>query len=555
MDNFLWWRDGVIYQIYPRSFADNNNDGIGDLNGIIAKLDYLVDLGVDAIWLSPFYPTPDKDFGYDISNYVDVDPRFGTLADFDRLVAEAHRRGIRLVLDMVLNHTSDQHPWFQESKSSRDNPKADWYLWRPPSTLRPISGSNGRSRRRVNNWQSVFGGRAWNWVPERGQFYYHMFLAEQPDLNWRNPQVRQSVFDIFRFWLERGVDGFRLDVFNAYFKDAQFRDNPLQPGLRPFDAQRHIYDCDRPEMMPLLQELRGLLDSYTERYAVGETFIATPEKAASYCGPGKLHAAFNFQFTGQSFNPAKLLQAIQRWETATGNKVWPNYVLGNHDVVRPATRYTPGYLNLGDIRFGPFASAQQKEDDARAKLMMTLLLTLRGTPFLYYGDEIGMRELDLTRTEIMDPVGKRYWPIVKGRDGCRTPMQWNDSANAGFSSAKPWLRVHPDFRTRNVAAQQSDPDSLLHLTRGLIRLRKQRPALVRGDFIPVTPQPRGGLVYQRKLSGQPTILVALNFSGRALAVETPGRWTPLVGPKQAEVCERIELPAYGFCVLEEFANH
>jgi alpha-glucosidase len=537
MENFLWWRDGVIYQIYPRSFADSNGDGIGDLNGITSKLDYLADLGVDAIWLSPFYPTPDKDFGYDISNYVDVDPRFGTLADFDRLAAEAHRRDIRVVLDMVLNHTSDQHPWFLESKSSRDNPKRDWYIWRD----------------QPNNWQAVFGGNAWQWSPERGQFYYHMFLPEQPDLNWRNPDTRQAILDILRFWLARGADGFRFDVFNVYFKDAQFRDNPLQFGLRPFDMQQHIHDCDQPEMTSLLQEMRGLFDSYPERYAVGETFIATPEKAASYCGPDKFHAAFNFHFTERSFNPTQLLDAILRWEKATGTQSWPNYVLGNHDVTRPATRFSEGFLNFGQVGFGPFSSAQQKEEDARVKLMMILLLTLRGTPFLYYGDEIGMRELNLKREEIMDPIGKRYWPLAKGRDGCRTPMQWDDSPHAGFSSATPWLRVHPNHTTRNVIAQQADPDSLLNLTRGLLRLRKQRPALVRGDFAPVTHQPRGGLVYRRELAGQPTILVALNFSKRLLTVETPGRWIPLIGLKQAEARERLELPAYGFCVLEESA--
>jgi len=298
MDDYLWWRDGIIYQIYPRSFADSNSDGLGDLPGITARLDYLADLGIDAIWISPFYPTPDADFGYDVSDHTAVDPRFGTLEDFDRLVAESHRRGIRLVLDLVLNHTSDRHPWFHESRASRDNPKRDWYIWQPPSCSHPIFGEKrGRWRGVPNNWQSVFGGPAWEYDETTGQYYLHMFLAEQPDVNWRNPEVRNAQLDVVRFWLERGADGFRLDVFNAYFKDAQFRNNPTKFGLRGFDRQRHLYDCDQPEMIPLLNELRTILDAYPDRYAVGETFFATPEKVLHYSGPDRLHAAFSFDFT------------------------------------------------------------------------------------------------------------------------------------------------------------------------------------------------------------------------------------------------------------------
>jgi alpha-glucosidase len=301
MDDYLWWQDGVIYQIYPRSYADSDGDGLGDLPGIIARLDYLADLGVDALWLSPVYPSPDKDFGYDVSDYCDIDPRYGTLADFDRLVAEAHQRGLRLVMDMVMNHTSDQHPWFQESRASRDNPKRDWYIWRHPAPLRlpPFSPKIGGVRGVPNNWQASFGGKAWEYDPHTNEYYLHLFTKEQPDVNWRNPQVRKAQLEAFHFWLERGVDGFRLDVFNAYFKHADLPDNPRKFGLRAFDRQRHIYDIDQPEMIPLLNELRALLDAYPERYAVGETYFASPQKTVKYCGPDRLHAAFSFDLTSK----------------------------------------------------------------------------------------------------------------------------------------------------------------------------------------------------------------------------------------------------------------
>jgi len=499
MDDFIWWRDGVIYQIYPRSFADADGDGLGDLPGIISRLDYLADLGVDALWLSPIYPSPDVDFGYDISDFTAVDPRFGSLGDFDRLVAEAHRRGLRIILDLVLNHTSDRHPWFVESRLSRDNPKRDWYIWRD----------------RPNNWQASFGGRAWEYDPATGQYYLHLFTPKQPDVNWRNPAVRRAQLDVVRFWLERGADGFRLDVFNAYFKHPGLPDNPPRLGLRGFDRQRHIYDIDQPEMIPLLNELRHLLDSYPERYAVGETYVGTPQKAASYCGDDRLHAAFSFDFTDLDliypWNPAWIAGRIARRETifnAAG--IWPTTVLSNHDLPRAASRYAPG------------------EDDARAKLAMALLLTLRGTPFLYYGEEIGLRDLSLRRGEILDPPGKKYWPIYKGRDGCRAPMQWNDAAYAGFSTARPWLPVHADYPRRNVAAQAADPDSLLNFTRRLIALRKAQPALTRGDMT-LLEAPRGCLAYSRRWQDQ-TVLVTLNFSGRSVRWSPPAgrKWTPLL---------------------------
>jgi alpha-glucosidase len=538
MDDFLWWRDGIIYQIYPRSFADSNDDGLGDLPGITSKLDYLADLGVNALWFSPIYPSPDKDFGYDISDYVDIDPRFGSLADFDLLLSEAHRRGIRIVLDLVLNHTSDQHAWFLESRSSRDNPKSDWYIWAPPSGSPHFQRKWGESKRRApNNWQSIFGGPAWTYVPERDQYYYHMFVPEQPDVNWRNPDVRKAILNVVRFWLDRDVDGFRLDVFNMYFKDELLRNNPPKPGLRAFDRQKHIYDCDHPEMIPLLQEMRSILDSYPERYAVGEPFISAVEKIIAYCGEDKLHASFNFEFTWSKFDPAQYAKHILGWEDLYARYgIWPNYVLGNHDVPRMATRHT------------------KNEDDTRTKVLMSMLLTLRGTPFLYYGEEIGMRDISLKRSEILDPPGKRFWPFYKGRDGCRAPMQWDDTANAGFSSKKPWLPVHPDYIERNVEAQKEKTDSMLNFTRNLIKLRREKPALQRGDFTLLTEAPKDTLAYLRQMPEQ-TILVALNFRNYPASVQKipDGTWNLLfstareAAPTNLKV---LDLAPYEVLILE-----
>jgi len=489
--DFLWWRDGVIYQIYPRSFGDSNGDGIGDLRGIISHLGYLAQLGIDAIWLSPVYPSPDADFGYDISDYCDIDPKFGTLADFDELVAAAHARGIRVVMDMVLNHTSDRHPWFVESRQARDSPYHDFYLWRDP---RPGS-------RPPNNWVSIFGGPGWELDPATGQMYFHMFAKEQPDLNWRNPAVRQAMLDTFRFWAGRGVDGFRLDVFNAYFKQPELADNPGgRLGLRAFERMQHIHDIDQPDLLPLLRELRALLDSYPERYAVGETFLEAPGKAARYTAPDLLHATFSFELLASRWWAPAFARAIAHWQLSLSAEAWPTWVLNNHDVRRSATRYAFG---------------AGREDDRRLKVAAALLLTLRGTPFLYYGEEIGMRDISLARSQLRDPVGKRYWPLPIGRDGCRAPMQWNGAANAGFAepAARPWLPLHPNAATRNVAAMDADPGSLLNFYRKLIALRKSHPALQRGLYNPQPFDTHFVLAYLRQNATE-TILVALNFSGR-----------------------------------------
>ncbi len=503
-----WHQTGIIYQIYPRSFADSNGDGIGDLNGITARLDYLAELGIDAIWLSPFYPSPDADFGYDVSDYCAVDPKYGDLADFDRLLDAAHARSIRVVLDLVLNHTSEQHPWFIESRASRDNPRRDWYLWRDPA---PGGGP-------PNNWQSVFGGSAWEWDAATGQYYYHMFCKEQPDLNWRNPAARSALLDVFRFWLVRGVDGFRLDVFDVYFKHPRFLDNPPALGLPgySFSRQKHLYDCGQPELIPLLQEIRALLDAYSspgcERYAVGETFGPGAETAARYCGPDRLQAAFNFELLNAPWSALRMMTAIQRWEHLLDDRAWPNYVLNNHDAIRSATRYHAliSHPQFSALRLGA------GEDDARLKVAAVLLLTLRGTPFLYYGEEIGMRDLPIRRREeVQDPLGKRFWPLIKGRDGCRAPMQWEPGPTAGFTApgARPWLPIHPDAQRRNLAAQRTNSRSLFNTYRQVIALRRTAPALTGGMFQPLTYGTRYLLAYLRQTSQQ-TVLVALNFSHR-----------------------------------------
>ena len=511
MEDFLWWHDGVIYQIYPRSFADSKHNGIGDLEGIRCKLGYLSNLGIDAIWLSPIYPSPDVDFGYDVSDYLSVDLKYGSMRDFELLLKYAHKHGIHIILDLVLNHTSDQHPWFKESRKSSNNPYRDYYLWRNPK-------SNGKE---PNNWLSIFGGSGWKFDKNTGQYYFHMFFKEQPDLNWRNPKVRAQLLDVFRFWLDKGVDGFRLDVFNVYFKDAQYRDNPTNIfGLRPFERQEHIYDCDQKDMIPLLQEIRQILDSYPESYLVGETFLANAEKAASYCGNDLLHATFNFEFIQNPWNPGCFLNSIVNQEDALQGKCWPNYVLNNHDSARSATRFGQG------------------EDDQRLKVAAAMLLTMRGTPFMYYGEEIGMRDIQLKRSQIKDPIGKYYWPFYKGRDGCRAPMQWNATLNAGFSNVTPWLPIHPDYIQRNVLNQQKDTDSLYNFYRQLLALRKQYPTLVRGGFKPLKQRSKQVLIYEKKYKDQ-LALVALNFSKSKakvnLAQSESRKWQLLISSKHKQL--------------------
>lgn len=484
-----WWQTGVIYQIYPRSFCDSNGDGIGDLTGIANRLDYLQQLGVDAIWLSPFYPSPMADFGYDVSDYCDVDPIFGTLADFDRLLAEAHRRDLRVIVDYVPNHSSDQHPWFRDSRSSRASPKRDFYIWRDP-------GPDGHL---PNNWLSVFGGSAWTWDQATGQYYLHSFLKEQPDLNWRNPELRRAMLEVLRFWLDRGVDGFRIDVAHFIGKDSQLRDNPPRPHGLPapyhplgeYDRLEHVYDLGDPYAHDVFKEMRALFDSYQPpRYSVGEIHVFDWSEWAGYYGADldELHMPFNFWLVHAPWDAAFIRGVVDRLEGAIPAGAWPNYVMGNHDEPRLATRI----------------GLQQ------SRVAAMLLLTLRGTPTIYYGEELGMAQVPIPASEVQDPWGKTRPP---GRDGCRTPMLWN--SEGGFSSGRPWLRYGDT--SLNVEAQDANPTSHLNLYRDLLRLRRNSPALQLGSYRPLDAPP-GCFAYLREADSQ-QLLVMLNFTDQGIAVQ------------------------------------
>jgi alpha-glucosidase len=478
-----WWQHGIIYQIYPRSFQDSNGDGIGDLDGITRRLDHLVWLGVDAVWVSPIYTSPMADFGYDISDYCGVDPIFGTIASFDRLIQEAHARGLKLILDFVPNHTSDQHPWFLQSRSSRDNPRRDWYLWRDPS---PSGGP-------PNNWLSNFGGSGWQFDAATGQYYYHAFLKEQPDLNWRNPQVRDAMLNCLRFWLDRGVDGFRVDVLWLLIKDDRFRDNPPNPAWRPDQPgiERFLqqYSADQPEVHAVVSEMRAVLDHYPDRVLIGEIYLPL-KRLMTYDGTGHQAEAqlpFNFQLISAAWNAATIAQIVDEYEAALPAGGWPNWVLGNHDQRRIASR-----VGL-----------------AAAPLAAMLLLTLRGTPTLYYGDELGLQDVTIPADRIQDPWAKNEPGHGFGRDPQRTPMPWDSSQYAGFSDASPWLPLNADFTTRNVTAQQADPGSILQLYRRLIALRRANPALSIGHF--VSKGVSNNVWCFERYEGDARIMVALNF--------------------------------------------
>ncbi len=445
----LWWRNGVIYQVYPRSFQDLNADGVGDLRGILARLDHFVSLGVDAVWISPFYPSPMADFGYDVANYTDVDPLFGTLADFDALVAAMHERGLRLILDFVPNHTSNQHPWFLESRSSRTNPKRDWYLWRDPA---PGGGP-------PNNWMSHFGGAGWTYDECTGQYYYHSFLREQPDLNWRNPEVRAAMYAAMRFWLERGVDGFRMDVLWLLIKDDQFRDNPPNPDYKGGSSLWSVlpmYTADQPETHAIVQQMRALLDEYDRAGADRRDLPADPgageilRPAAEGPAPHLLGAQmpFNFHLILTGWQAPLVAELIRQYEAALPPGAWPNWVLGNHDQSRLATR-------IGA---------------AQARVAAVLLLTLRGTPTLYYGDELGMPDARIAPNEVQDPAEKNQPGIGQGRDPERSPMLWENRENAGFTAAgvKTWLPLVWDWPGFTVETETADAGTMLKLYQRLL---------------------------------------------------------------------------------------
>jgi alpha-glucosidase len=465
-----WWRGAVIYQVYPRSFQDTDGDGIGDIKGIIERLPYIASLGVDAIWLSPFFTSPQADMGYDVSDYCDVDPMFGTLADFDAMMAEAKRLGLKVIIDQVISHTSDQHPWFKESRTSRDNAKADWYVWAAPKP-------DGTA---PNNWLSVFGGPAWEWDGVRKQYYMHNFLASQPDLNFHNREVQDAVLDAVQFWLDRGVDGFRLDTVNYYFHDKELRDNPPHvpdneeagldaPDVNPYGMQSHLYDKTQPENIEFLKRFRALLDQYPDRTTVGEVGdgARSLKTVAAYTSGGdKLHMCYTFDLLGPDFTPSHIRHCVDSFQKQVKDG-WVCWAFSNHDVTRHVSRFVHS----------------PEERAAVAKLSISVLATLRGSICLYQGEELGLPEAELSFEDLRDPYGIRFWPAFKGRDGCRTPMIWERSKKqAGFSSAKPWLPVPVEHLGLSVDAQEKDGTSVLAHYRETLAFRKSHPALIDGEM-------------------------------------------------------------------------
>ncbi|MCX4028390.1 alpha glucosidase [Endozoicomonas sp. SM1973] len=531
-----WWRGGVIYQVYPRSFFDSNQDGIGDLAGITQKMDYIASLHVDAIWLSPFFTSPMKDFGYDIANYRDVDPIFGTLDDFDQLLKTAHSHGLKVIIDQVMSHTSDQHPWFKESRRSIDNPKTDWYVWADPKP----DGSP------PNNWLSIFGGSAWAWDSRRRQYYLHNFLASQPDLNFHNPQVVEQVLADAEFWLKRGVDGFRLDTANFYFHDAKLTDNPANPriqsagiGVRPdnpYAYQQHIYDKSRPENIEFLKKLRALLNRYPNTTTVGEIGCDHSLKtmAAYTSGNDKLHMAYSFDLLTEQYSAAFIRHTVESLETEITDG-WPCWSIGNHDVTRVLSRWS-----------------KQQDEASQAKLYLALLMSLRGSICLYQGEELGLTEAELSFEDLQDPYGINFWPEFKGRDGCRTPMPWQqDQINAGFSQVKPWLPVPAEHYIKSVDGQINDPDSLLSIYRSLLAWRKQQPALVTGT-IQFLPSPQDTLFFTRENEHQ-QLMVAFNLSRQEQEITIDSaNYNLLDVPYISGSMDnnKIHLPPYQACFLE-----
>jgi alpha-glucosidase len=531
LDTLNWWQGAIIYQIYPRSFQDTNGDGIGDLNGIIRRLDYVASLGVDAVWISPFFRSPMKDFGYDIADYRAVDPIFGTLADFDALLARAHSLGLKVMIDQVLSHTSSEHEWFRESRESRDNPRANWYVW---ADAREDGGP-------PNNWLSIFGGVAWAWEPRRGQYYLHNFLVDQPDLNFHEPAVQQAMLDNVRFWLDRGVDGIRLDAINFCFHDRQLRDNPPKPlemrtghGFRadnPYAFQYHLHDNTQPENLAFLGRLRALLDEYPGTVSLGE--ISSEDSTATmaeYTQPGRLHMAYSFELLGADGSAAHIRRTVER-EMAGSPSGWPCWSISNHDVQRVVTRWG-----------GP-------DSPRHLPTQLTALISaLRGAVCLYQGEELGLGEADVPFELLRDPYGIAFWPTFTGRDGCRTPMPWDGSAHGGFTTGEPWLPLPAAHLGLNVASQEADPRSALHALRGLLRWRRRHPALLHGaiEFIDA---PADVLAFWRRDAAQQLAAVfnlrntAVEFTLTALqgAVPLEGHGLP-VGTLAGT---RLKLPPHG----------
>lgn len=502
-----WWRGGVIYQIYPRSFQDSTGNGVGDLNGITQRLLYIASLGVDAIWISPFFKSPMKDFGYDVSDYCDIDPMFGTLDDFDGMVKRAHELGLRVMIDLVLSHTSDQHPWFHESRQSRDNDKSDWYVWADPKP-------DGTP---PNNWLSVFGGSAWHWDARREQFYLHNFLTSQPDLNFHTPAVQDALLDVTRFWLNRGVDGFRLDTINFYIHDAELRDNPalppekrnanIAPSVNPYNYQEHLYSKNQPENLDFLRKFRELLNEFPGSAAVGEVGDAQYglDLLGQYTkGDDFVHMCYAFEFlAAEPLTASRIAQVLQSLDEKAPDG-WACWAFSNHDVMRHATRWA----------LSPAAQ----------RLYTTMLMCLRGSVCLYQGEELGLPEADVPFESLQDPYGIEFWPEFKGRDGCRTPMTWEKSnQNGGFSQSTPWLPVSSDHLNMSVAAQEDQPDSLLQHYRKAIALRQSHTALRIGSH--GTPTANGSVLSFTRTHGDKTIFCAFNVSDATASVTLPaGSW-------------------------------
>ncbi|HET9048186.1 MAG TPA: alpha-glucosidase family protein [Chiayiivirga sp.] len=527
-----WWRGAVIYQIYPRSFLDTNGDGIGDLPGIVERLDYIADLGVDAIWISPFFTSPMADFGYDIADFRGVDPMFGGLDDFDRVLHTAHALGLKVMIDQVLSHCSSAHAWFQESRQSRDNPKADWFVWADPKP----DGSP------PNNWLSLFGGVAWTWEPRRSQYYLHNFLPSQPDLNFHNPEVRAAQLDNLKFWLDRGVDGFRLDSINFPYHDARLRDNPAKPAhLRtgrgfspdnPYAYQYHIHNNTQPENLGLLEDVRALLDRYDDVGALGE--ISSEDSLATtaeYCNARRLHMAYSFELLTEDGSARHIRSTVEALESRM-HEGWPCWAVSNHDVQRAVSRW-----------------GESRADDALARQLIALVCSLRGAVCLYQGEELGLPEAELPFEALRDPYGKAFWPNFKGRDGARTPMPWTDATNAGFSSSKPWLPVPEAHRARNVTAQQADPASVLNAARAFLAWRKTQPTLVQGS-IRFLEAPEPVLAFVREYEGV-RLLAVFNLSPHAAAFTLPTGARLLEIPVTASSTragQTLQLAARGFAL-------
>ncbi len=491
-----WWRGAVIYQIYPRSFQDTTDDGIGDLCGITKRLPYVADLGVDAIWVSPFFKSPMEDFGYDVSDYKAVDPMFGTMADFDAMIAEAHRLGLKVMIDQVISHTSIEHDWFRQSRMDRTNRYADWYVWADPKD----DGSP------PNNWLSIFGGSSWEWDTSRCQYYMHNFLKSQPDLNFNNPEVQDAVLDTVRFWLDRGVDGFRLDTINFYFHDELLRDNPalaverrnatIAPAVNPYNFQDHLHDKNQPENIAFLKRFRALLDEYSATAAVGEVGDAQYglQLVSDYTsGDDKIHMCYSFDFLSpEPISARRVRNVVEAFENEAPEG-WACWAFSNHDVVRHASRWADFHVDRRGF----------------LKMVSTLILTLRGSVCIYQGEELGLTEAVLDFEHLQDPYGIQFWPTFKGRDGCRTPMVWSsDNTHGGFSTAKPWLPVPPEHMTLAVDVQDEQEGSLLNHYRSMLRFRSEYQLLIKGT-ITFKEILEDVLVFERRL-GSEAMLIAIN---------------------------------------------